>query len=74
MFPTSTTENGTNHLIYEIQNLLKELEIPERLSDLGVTGDKIEAMSIDAMKSGNILVNPRKSCKEDVIQLYYDAL
>ena len=31
-------------------------------------------MADDAMKSGNILVNPRSSGKRDILDLYYKAL
>ena len=31
-------------------------------------------MADDAMKSGNILVNPRSSVKKDILDLYYKAL
>jgi alcohol dehydrogenase len=58
----------------EIRNLLKELEIPATLSEVGVTEDKITVMAIDAMKSGNILVNPRQSTQKDIEMLYRKAL
>ena len=35
---------------------------------------KIDAMADDAMKSGNIAVNPRSSRKQDIVALYYKAL
>ena len=35
---------------------------------------KIDAMADDAMKSGNIAVNPRSSGKQDIVALYYKAL
>jgi alcohol dehydrogenase len=31
-------------------------------------------MADDAMKSGNIAVNPRSSRKQDIVKLYYKAL
>ena len=33
-----------------------------------------DAMADDAMKSGNIAVNPRSSRKQDIVELYYKAL
>ncbi|NLG04251.1 MAG: iron-containing alcohol dehydrogenase [Clostridia bacterium] len=36
--------------------------------------DKMEQMVADAMKSGNILVNPRSSTALDIERLYYEAL
>lgn len=61
-------------LVNEIKALNKGLNIPASLSEAGVTADKIGAMSEDAMKSGNILVNPRSSTIKDIEMLYNKAL
>lgn len=61
-------------LVEEIRRLNAELGIPARLSDVGVTADKIPAMAADAMKSGNIPANPRQSTLKDIIALYEKAL
>ena len=61
-------------LVDEARELLKDLGIPSRLSDVGVTEDKIPQMAADAMKSGNIAVNPRSTTKEDVLMLCKKAL
>lgn len=55
-------------------DLLGEIGIPKRLSEVGVTDDKIAPMSKDAMQSGNIAVNPRTTTLEDVEALYRSAL
>lgn len=61
-------------LVEELKNLNKELGIPASLSEVGVTEDKIEMMAADAMKSGNIAVNPRSSVQKDIEMLYRKAL
>ena len=61
-------------LVDEARDLLRDLGIPQHLADVGVTEDKIELMAADAMKSGNIAVNPRSSRKQDIVALYYKAL
>ncbi|QHQ59834.1 iron-containing alcohol dehydrogenase [Anaerocolumna sedimenticola] len=61
-------------LVEEVKKLLKELQIPEKLSSVGVTENKFKAMSADAMKSGNIAVNPRKTEIKDIEMLYKKAL
>ncbi|MDD7142673.1 MAG: iron-containing alcohol dehydrogenase [bacterium] len=61
-------------LVDEARELLKDLGIPSRLSDVGVTEDKIPQMAADAMKSGNILANPRQSAQKDIEMLYHKAL
>ena len=58
----------------EIRALNASLGIPGSLSEVGVTPDKFDAMADDAMKSGNIAVNPRVTTKKDVLMLYQQAL
>ncbi|MDI3535158.1 MAG: hypothetical protein PWQ82_1523 [Thermosediminibacterales bacterium] len=57
-----------------VKKLSKDVGIPEKLSDVGVKEEAIEDMAKDAMKSGNILVNPRKTNINDVIELYKKAM
>ena len=57
-------------LVDEAGDLLRDLGIPQHLADVGVTEDKIELMAADAMKSGNIMANPRQSTIRDIIELY----
>lgn len=73
-------------LVDAIKKLNQELGIPATITEAvanvskneGVTKEfiesKIEAMAIDAMKSGNILVNPRSSKQSDIEALYRKAL
>lgn len=61
-------------LVKKIKALTHSLGIPENLTEVGVTEDKIPAMAEDAMKSGNILVNPRQTALEDIIELYHKAM
>ena len=57
-----------------LRQLNKDLGIPACLADVGVTEDKIPQMAIDAMKSGNVLVNPRITTVKDVEALYKKAM
>ncbi|MGN0505721.1 MAG: iron-containing alcohol dehydrogenase [Lachnospiraceae bacterium] len=61
-------------LAEELKALNKALGIPASLSEVGVTEDKLDAMAEDAMKSGNVAVNPRSTTKEDILMLYRKAL
>ena len=61
-------------LVDAIRKLNKDLGIPSGLSQAGVTEDKIPQMAQDAMKSGNIAVNPRSSTIDDIIDLYHRAM
>lgn len=60
-------------LASEIRVLNHELGIPSTLSEVGVKSDKFDLMVEDAMKSGNIFVNPRKTTKNDIYDLYDQA-
>lgn len=57
-----------------IRKLNAELGIPQSLSEVGVTEDKIPQMAEDAMKSANVLANPRQTTLKDMIELYKKAL
>lgn len=77
-------------LVDAIRELNEDIGIPENLTEAirqtakrkdpsGTVSDeeiesKIDAMADDAMKSGNIAVNPRSSRKQDIVDLYYKAL
>ena len=60
-------------LVEFLKNLNLSLCIPADLKEVGVDKDKFDAMADDAMKSGNIAVNPRKTTKEDILKLYLKA-
>ena len=60
-------------LVNELKALNESLGIPSSLKKVGVDERKFDAMADDAMKSGNIAVNPRKTTKEDIIKLYRSA-
>ena len=61
-------------LVEETRKLNADLGIPKTLSEVGVKEELIPAMAEDAMKSGNILANPRQSNVKDIIELYKKAL
>ena len=50
------------------------LDVYKRQADVGVTEDKIPQMAVDAMKSGNVMVNPRITTVKDVEALYHKAM
>ena len=61
-------------LVEEIKRLNLSLGIPKGLAEVGGTEDKIPQMAEDAMRSGNIGVNPRHTTLKDVISLYHKAM
>jgi len=53
-----------------VYDLLKDLDLPTRLSEVGVTVDKIPEMANDAVSSGIHNTNPQATDLNDLIRLY----
>lgn len=71
--PAAPEEFTADMLVDELLDLNESLGIPAGLEEVGVTKDKFDAMADDAMKSGNIAVNPRSTTKKDILALYGKA-
>lgn len=65
---------NTDMLIDELRKLNADLGIPRSLSEVGVKAEMIDLMAVDAMKSGNVLANPRETKLEDMVDLYKKAM
>jgi 4-hydroxybutyrate dehydrogenase len=61
-------------LICRVRELLKEVGIPERLSELGIRREMIAALSKKAMLDACHLLNPRPCSEADMAALYERAL
>ncbi|WHZ05246.1 iron-containing alcohol dehydrogenase [Neobacillus sp. YX16] len=57
-----------------VKKLSKDINIPTDFSQYKVDGSQIDRMTRDAMLSGNIAVNPRKTSYEDVVELYKKSI
>lgn len=68
--PVSEESFMPEMLAKELKNINSSLGIPATLKEVGVDSSKFEEMATDAMKSGNISVNPRYTTKEDVLLMY----
>lgn len=71
--PVSEEEFEPSMLVELLRELNEQLGISPSLREVGVTEDKFGEMADDAMKSGNIAVNPRSTSREDVLRLYKQA-
>lgn len=72
---------GDKETAYEkgmLSRLFRELNdalgIGFTLKDLGVKESAIPDMAKDAMKSGNVAVDPRETTLEDIIRMYKDSM
>jgi alcohol dehydrogenase len=52
-----------------VKKLSQDIGIPQSLKDLGIKEEWIRSISEEAMKSGNIAVNPRKPTLDDMIEI-----
>lgn len=66
-------ERASERAVEAVQRLSRDVGIPEHLREVGVTKDAIPALATDAMKSGNVLVNPRPTTYDDIVELFEKA-
>lgn len=71
--PVTKQEFSPDMLARELRELNRRLGIPACLKDVGVRREMFEVMAADAMKSGNIAVNPRSTTMSDIISMYEKA-
>lgn len=64
----------TEQLAAAIRTLCAELDIPKNLTELQVDPALIPNMAEDAMKSGNVRVNPRPTTQADMAELFRQAM
>jgi alcohol dehydrogenase class IV len=68
------TDEAASAAIERIRRLLKEVDIPDRLSLLGIRREMIPALAKKAMEDACHLLNPRPCTEADMIALYERAL
>ena len=71
--PVTKKDFVPHMLTQEIRVLNISLDIPGTLVEVGVKEELFEFMTDDAMKSGNIAVNPRQTTRQDILDLYNKA-
>lgn len=57
-----------------VRSLASDVGIPHTLTEVGVPPEGISVLAEDAMKSGNIQINPRHTTLKDIIALYEAAM
>ena len=60
--------------VHAVQSLASDVGIPDTLTEVGVPPEGISVLAEDAMKSGNIQINPRHTTLKDIIALYEAAM
>jgi alcohol dehydrogenase class IV len=57
-----------------VRNLARDIGIPAKLSEYGVREEHVGAVVEEAMKSGNVPVNPRRASAEDLSRILRQVL
>ncbi|MGI8690529.1 MAG: iron-containing alcohol dehydrogenase family protein [Thermomicrobiales bacterium] len=60
--------------IQAVRALSRDVGIPETLGEVGVTEEQVAAIAADAMKSGNIAINPRRVSLQDIERIIRNAI
>lgn len=60
--------------VEEVRSLAQDIGIPELLSDCGLREEHVRPVVEEAMKSGNVIVNPRRTSSEDLERILQKAL
>lgn len=60
--------------IAAVRALSRDVGIPETLGAVGVTEEHVAAIAADAMKSGNIRINPRRVTQDDIARVIRNAM
>jgi len=57
-----------------VLKLRADLGVPDKLAELGVSGDRIDEMAEMALKDPSCAGNPIELTKENVVQLFNDCI
>ncbi|MBZ5586267.1 MAG: iron-containing alcohol dehydrogenase [Acidobacteriia bacterium] len=60
--------------VHVVRSLARDIGIPKGLAEFGVREEHVEPIVAEAMKSGNVPVNPRRACAEDLGRILRQAL
>jgi alcohol dehydrogenase class IV len=66
--------NGAESGIQAVRALSRDVGIPETLGEVGVTEKHVADIAADAMKSGNIRINPRRVTQADIERVIRNAI
>lgn len=69
----TTDDEGADMAIQHVHNMLEKVDIPNRLSTIGITEDLIPALAKQAIADANHRTNPRACTEQDMIDLYHAA-
>jgi alcohol dehydrogenase len=57
-----------------VKRLSEDIGIPRGLGEVGVREEHLDCIAAEAVKSGNVPVNPRRASAEDLKHILQEAL
>jgi 4-hydroxybutyrate dehydrogenase len=66
-------ERGAQTLVAAVESLNRDLDLPTRLRDLGVSEEQLSSMAALAIQDGCHQLNPRPCTEADLLALYREA-
>ena len=66
--------DGAEAAIRAVERLNTELQVPARLSDVGIGEEKLSGMVAHALEDGTLPTNPRPCSEADLTEIYREAL
>lgn len=69
-----TPEQGADKAIELIQELSKDVKIPANLTELGAKKEDLPTLATNALKDACGFTNPKQGTKEDVIEIFSQAM
>jgi alcohol dehydrogenase len=69
-----STREAAEKSVEAVKQLLSDINIPKNLSQFGVQKEDLKSIAEEAVKSGNITVNPRRTSVEDLVNICLEAL
>ncbi|TVQ17850.1 MAG: iron-containing alcohol dehydrogenase [Spirochaetaceae bacterium] len=67
-------KEGAGKAVEAVRRMSTAVGAPNKLSDVGVTADRIPEMARDAMKSSHVAANPRPMSEAEVAEVYRQAM
>jgi alcohol dehydrogenase len=65
---------GASRSVSAVRELASDIGIPKDLSGYGIREEHIRPVVEEAMRSGNVAVNPRRTCAEDLTRILRQTL
>ena len=69
-----TTMEAAELSVVAVRRLMKDIGIPPRMREVGITAEMIPNLADDSLLSGNIPLNPRRVTRADIVAILERAL